>query len=148
DFKPGQFVTLGLPVTGDNGKVAWRAYSIASPPSEKAHVELYIRHAIKPVPGKFTSELWALPVGGMLQHRGITGPFTVEETYPSGQQDRRSLLLIAGGTGIAPFIAYAEELWRRRVPRQVMVLHGASYVEELGYRDVLQRIERETESAG
>ena len=39
DFKPGQFVTLGLNVPKE-GKVIRRAYSIASPPEQKKHFEL------------------------------------------------------------------------------------------------------------
>ena len=39
DFKPGQFVTLGLNVPNE-GKVIRRAYSIASPPEQKKHFEL------------------------------------------------------------------------------------------------------------
>ncbi len=35
DFKAGQFVTLGLPVRSENGKIVRRAYSIASPPEQK-----------------------------------------------------------------------------------------------------------------
>jgi ferredoxin--NADP+ reductase len=138
---------MGLPVVADGGKVAWRAYSIASPPSEKRHVELFVRHAIAPVCGKFTSALWELPVGGGVQHRGITGPFTIEERRPDGTQERRRLLLVAGGTGVAPFISYALELAHGGAPRELIVLHGASYVQELAYAAVLQPLEERTRLA-
>jgi ferredoxin--NADP+ reductase len=147
DFVAGQFVTLGLPIPQDEGKVLWRAYSIASPPSQKDHLELYIREPLKPFPGKLTSELWKLPIGGTLQHRGITGPFTVEETKPDGTPDTRAVLCVGGGTGIAPFMAYALEMRRRDVPRELVVLHGASYVHELGYDETLRRIAEETKDA-
>jgi ferredoxin--NADP+ reductase len=147
DFVPGQFVTLGLPIPQDGDKVLWRAYSIASPPSQKDHLELYIREPLKPFPGKLTSELWKLRIGGTLQHRGITGPFTVEETKPDGAPDSRAVLCVGGGTGIAPFMAYALEMQRRNVPRELIVLHGASHVHELGYDDVLRRIADETKDA-
>ena len=111
DFEPGQFVTLGLPDPEPEreGKMVWRAYSIASAPSEKRWLELYIRWARKPVDGKFTTQLWKLPVGAKLKHRGCTGPFTVEMTWPDGRPDDRRLLLVGGGTGLAPFVSFAVE---------------------------------------
>jgi len=148
DYQPGQFITLGLPDDEKAGKVVWRAYSIASAPSTKEHLELYIRRPMAPVPGRFTSSLWELPVGAELSHRGITGPFTIEETLPSGEPDRRRLLAVGGGTGIAPYVAYAVEMKRRNTPRELVVLHGASYIEELGYRDLFQSLEAETKGAG
>ena len=39
DFKPGQFVTLGVNVPSEE-KVIRRAYSIASPPQQKKYFEL------------------------------------------------------------------------------------------------------------
>ena len=39
DFKPGQFVTLGVNVTSKK-KVIRRAYSIASPPQQNKYFEL------------------------------------------------------------------------------------------------------------
>ena len=147
DFQPGQFITLGLPVAAEEGAVTWRAYSIASPPSTKEHVELYVRHALSPVAGLFTTALWNLPIGAEVQHVGITGPFTIESTRPDGSLDERRLLLIAGGTGIAPFVSQALELAHRRSPRELVVLQGASHVEELAYGDTFARLERETAGA-
>ncbi len=147
DYQPGHFVTLGAPV-GENEKMVWRAYSIASPPSEKRWLELYIRRPMSPVPGAFTSHLWTTPVGGVIPHRGITGPFTIEEKRPDGSPDLRALLCIGGGTGVAPFIAYALELRHRAVPRRMIVVHGASHVHELGYDALLREIEASTRDAG
>jgi ferredoxin--NADP+ reductase len=147
DFVPGQFVTLGVPLPEEGGKMLWRAYSIASPPSDKAHLELYVRMPLKPFPGKLTSALWKLSVGDTLQHRGVTGPFTVEETKPDGTPDDRAVLCVGGGTGIAPFMAYAVEMQRRNVPRELIVLHGASYVHELGYDELLRTMAAETKDA-
>jgi len=144
DYLPGQFITLGLTDPANEAKIPWRAYSIASPPSQKDYLELYIRRPMSPVPGKFTSLLWELPVGGTLQHRGITGPFTIEAQHPDGSPDLRTLLCVGGGTGVAPFIAYALELQRQDVPRELILIHGASYVHELGYDETLRRIESET----
>ena len=47
EFKPGQFVTLGVRLS-DDGKITNRAYSIASPPEEKRYFEFYIKWATEP----------------------------------------------------------------------------------------------------
>lgn len=146
-FQAGQFVTLGLPC-GRDGEVHWRAYSVASPPSETRWLELYVRLALAPAPGHFTTALWALAPGARLQHRGVAGAFTIEATRPDGTPETRALLCIAGGTGLAPFVSYALEMRARAVPRALTIVHGASHVEELGYRDVLEQVARDTRGAG
>src|SRR6476660_8204515 len=57
DFKPGQFLTLGIFVPAE-GKVDRRAYSIASPPQQKKYFELIIKWLKQPVPGKRTTQLF------------------------------------------------------------------------------------------
>jgi ferredoxin--NADP+ reductase len=147
DFEPGQFVTLGFPDPEREGKMVWRAYSIASAPSEKRYLELYIRLARAPVPGKFTTALWDLPLGATLKHRGVTGPFTIESAWPDGRPDERRLLLIGGGTGLAPFVSMAVEFERRGLGRELVLCHGASYVTELAYASLLAEMEERTRGA-
>lgn len=146
-FEPGQFLTIGLPIPVENGRILWRAFSIASPPCVRDHLELYVRRPLEPVPGRLTSELWRLPIGGTLLHRGVGGAFTIEHARADGSPETRTLLLAASGTGIAPFIAYALELRERRSPRELVVLHGASHVVELGYDGILRALEDETRGA-
>jgi ferredoxin--NADP+ reductase len=60
------------------------------------------------------------------------------------------MVLIGGGTGLAPFVSYSLHLRAIGNKREIVVLHGASYVDELGYRDqqaagVVQQIVERTE---
>ena len=57
DFKPGQFVTIGVNVPSE-GKMIRRAYSIASPPQQKKYFELILRWVKKPVPGRLTTQMF------------------------------------------------------------------------------------------
>ncbi len=148
DYAPGQFITLGLPVPSENDKIVWRAYSIASPPEQKEYLELYIRWPLKPVPGKLTTELWKMKIGDPIQWREPTGSFVVENKMPDGTPDNRRLVLVGGGTGLAPFVAYSMHLRHVGGKRQILVLHGASYVDELGYRDVLLDLEKHSIADG
>jgi ferredoxin-NADP reductase len=52
--------------------------------------------------------------------------------------DDRTHLFISSGTGNAPFIAMIRSLLRQGRPRRAVFLNGCSYVEDLGYRSLLE----------
>ena len=147
DFKAGQFVTLGLHIPSE-GKIVRRAYSIASPPEQKKYFELIIRWVRKPVPGRLTTELFSKKEEDEIMWVKPTGIFTINEKLHSGEADNRRMVLIGGGTGLAPFIAYALHMKAIGSKRQIVVLHGASYVDELGYRELLSELEEESIDKG
>src|SRR5437868_14469631 len=106
DFKAGQFVTLGLHVASE-GKIIRRAYSIASAPEQKKRFELVIRWVRKPVPGRLTTELFNKKEGEDILWVKPTGILTINEKMHDGSPDDRRMLLIGGGTGLAPSISYS-----------------------------------------
>jgi len=132
-FLPGQYVTIGA------GAIQ-RAYSIASEPQERRFMEFYIRFAREPATvSPLTHVLWTLPIGARL-HLGnkIAGRFTLERTVAAG--DTRVKLLVAAGTGLAPFISMvrsAERVGDGATLSRTAVLHGVSHPHELAYRDEL-----------
>jgi ferredoxin--NADP+ reductase len=147
DFKAGQFVTLALNNPAD-GKVVRRAYSIASPPEQKKYFELLIRWVKKPLPGRLTTQIFNRKEGDEIGWLKPTGIFTINEKMHDGSADNRRLVLIGGGTGLAPFIAYTLHLKAIGSKREIIVLHGASYVDELSYRELLTDLEEESLDKG
>lgn len=147
DFKAGQFVTLGLHVPSE-GKIIRRAYSIASAPEQKNRFELVIRWVRKPVPGRLTTELFSKKEGDEIMWVKPTGIFTINEKMPDGSPDNRRMVLIGGGTGLAPFISYSMHLRAVGSKREIVVLHGASYVDELSYKELLTSLEEESLEKG
>ncbi|MGH9991855.1 MAG: FAD-binding oxidoreductase [Nitrososphaera sp.] len=143
DFKAGQFVTLGLHVPSE-GKIIRRAYSIASPPEQKKRFELVVRWVRKPVPGRLTTELFSKKEGDEIAWVKPTGIFTITDKMPDGSPENRRMVLIGGGTGLAPFIAYSLHLKAIGSRREIVVLHGASYVDELSYKELLGSLEEES----
>ncbi|KAG2477775.1 MAG: Oxidoreductase FAD/NAD(P)-binding subunit [Nitrosopumilales archaeon] len=145
DFHAGQFITIGLPNPTDNNKVVRRAYSIASHPENKKFIELVIRWVRKPLPGRLTTLLfnakegdeigWLKPAGAALQ---------INEKLPDGSKDERRIVCVGGGTGIAPFVSFAQHLHAVNDKREIVVLHGASYVDELSYKDLLIDLDNES----
>jgi ferredoxin/flavodoxin---NADP+ reductase len=139
DFKAGQFVALGLKLDGDE-KITYRAYSLSSPPEEKRHFEFYIKWATEPVMGKFTSALFNMGDGGELYWRKPAGAFTIEDRKVDGMLETRRLILVASGTGLAPFISYVLHLKNIESKRDVVLLHGAKYAQELGYKGMFEEM--------
>lgn len=132
-FGPGQYMTTGVIA---DGKLWQRPYSVASAPrvAGTEGYELYVR--LVPII-RFTTLLWRLPVGHRMRMIGPKGKFLLEP------DDRRTHLFISTGTGIAPFMSMIREALAERRPRKVVMLHGCSYVEELGYRDELEAMQRD-----
>ena len=139
DFKAGQFVALGLKVDGDHN-ITYRPFSLSSPPEEKRYFEFYIKSASEYVMSKFTSTLFKMFEGDLLYWRNPAGSFTIEDKKADGTPDTRRLVLVASGTGLAPFISYILHLKNIKSKREIILLHGAKYVLELGYYDLLKNI--------
>ena len=127
DFEPGQYLTIGVE---SNGKLVQRPYSVASSPRARADgYEFYIRLVTG---GMFTPLLWRLPIGQGMSLKGPKGKFVLEP------DDDRTHVFISSGTGIAPFVSMMATLLTDGAPRRAIVLHGASYADELGYRDLVE----------
>ena len=90
DFTPGQFVSLTDSV---ESRAITRAYSIASAPNLGTRFELCLNRVDD---GVFSPHLFGLSAGDMLEMKPPLGTFTLREPP-------RDSLLVATGTGIAPF---------------------------------------------
>jgi len=132
-FEPGQYMTIGVVV---DGKLLQRPYSVASAPQVAGTegYEFYVR--LVPV-NRFTSALWRLPIGQRMRMIGPKGKFLLEP------DDDRTHLYVSTGTGLAPFISMIRDTMLRGDLRRTVVLHGCSYVHELGYRDYLEGLGRD-----
>lgn len=132
-FEPGQYLTIG--VVADE-KLWQRPYSVASAPSAAGTegYEFYVR--LVPIQ-RFTELLWRLETGQKMRMTGPKGRFILEP------DDDRTHLYVATGTGIAPFVSMIRETMAQGKPRKTVVLHGASFADELGYREELERLERD-----
>ena len=148
DYKAGQFLTLGMPVEAEGGKMIRRGYSIASHPENKKYFEFVIRWVRKPYPGRLTTELFDAKVGDDVSWIRPTGHMTINDELPNGEPDRRRIVCIGGGTGIAPFVSMVQHLHAVGDKREIVLLHGASYVDELSYKELLTNLENESLDRG
>ncbi len=149
DYKAGQFLTLGFPIPEENYKIVRRAYSIASHPENKKYFEFVIRWVRQPLPGRVTTSLmyssegddilWSIPIGNAL---------TINDKLPDGRKDERRIVCVSGGTGIAPFISFALHLHDIGDKREIVCLHGSSYIDELSYKKLLTDLDTESIDRG
>lgn len=133
DFKPGQFVTLDLPIHEKVNK-RWRSYSIASWPDGTNVFELLIVLAKE---GLGTNYLFnEIEVGSELVFRGAQGVFTLHEPLD------KDIFLICTGTGIAPFRSMANYIHLHKIPfKNIHMVFGCRKKEDLLYYDELKALE-------
>lgn len=133
EFIPGQFVSFSDAV---NGKVITRAYSIASAPCDSNRFELCLNIVED---GAFTPHLFSLLPGAGLQMPAPLGTFTLPMPAPSSS--RRDALLIATGTGIAPFRSMLKTYLKAESPAYTL-LFGVRYESHLLYRAEFEEMVR------
>ena len=146
-FVPGQYCVLGLnnAEKPELGSVR-RSMSIASAPEDDGPIEFYIRWVAKPESeNPLTHLLWKIKSGDRIYMRSVgAGVFTVKDTI--GIEDPRLRIMVAAGTGSAPFLSMVRSELRRNPNVDLskwVLLHGASYPGDLGYRDeLMQMVER------
>ncbi len=112
-YRAGQYVLLG----DARGGIPQRSYSIADAPSQDGEISLLVTK----VPGGPTST-WVHEVlrpGDEVDVEGPYGTFVVDD------QQASPLLLLGGGSGLAPIRAIAEDLLRRRTGRDVTLFFSA-----------------------
>ena len=141
-FVPGQYCVLGMnnDARPELGGVR-RSMSIASAPEDDGPVEFYIRFVAKPESeNPLTHQLWKLKNGDRMYMRPkAAGVFTVKDT--AGDDDPRFKIMVAAGTGSAPFVSIVRSELRRNPKADLsryVILHGVSYPGDLGHRAELQ----------
>ena len=148
NYRTGQFLTMGLPIPAEK-KIVRRAYSLASHAGNRDYFEFVIRWVRKPLPGRVTTELFYLSVGDEVLLGYPTGAaLQISEKLPNGEKDNRRIICVGGGTGLAPFIAFAHHFHDTNDKRELIILHGASYIDELSYKRLLTDYDNESKKRG
>jgi ferredoxin-NADP reductase len=134
DFKPGQFVTIDLPIHEKPNK-RWRSYSIASWPDGTNVFELII---VLLEDGAGTNYLFnEVTVGTELTLRGPQGVFVLPEKI------EKDLFFICTGTGIAPFRSMAHYIFNQDIPHSdIYLIFGCRKFTDCLYKTELEELEK------
>ena len=145
-FKPGQFLTVKLPI---NGKEAIRTYTVSSAPAD-ATLRISVKRELalndKVPDGLFSNFIHnQLAIGDTLYAKAPSGSFT----FDTAQQ--RPAVLLAGGVGITPMVSMARhaliEGLRTRSTRPTTLICAATNSEQRAFFQELEDIESQSGGA-
>jgi ferredoxin-NADP reductase len=129
EFTPGQFVSFSATVLG---RPVTRAYSVCSAPDGN-RFELCLNRVWE---GRLSPWLFEMAPGGTVEMSGPLGFFVPRQPF-------RDSVLIATGTGVAPFRAFLRWAPVAESGKRITLLFGARYPLGLVYRDEFQALEIE-----
>ncbi len=143
EFVAGQYTVLALPGAARRcpgadaerrrpapARLIKRAYSIASSSRAREYLEFYITLVQS---GALTPRIFALEAGERIWlSNKITGVFTLDSVPPE-----MNLVLMATGTGLAPYMSMIRSAVLEGGNRRIAVIHGARHSCDLGYRSEL-----------
>lgn len=134
DFKPGQFITIGVEIAQ---KIEFRAYSLSSVP-EESHLQLTIKRVEA---GKVSNYLIdTLQVGDVLLALAPNGEFNSIDHPPKLINGKRKALLISAGCGITPVYAMAKQWLESQIDIDIHFLHVAKSAQHTIYFDALEAL--------
>lgn len=129
--RPGQHLDVRL--TAEDGYEAQRSYSIASPPEDGRRLRLIVERLDDGEVSPYLTD--ELRVGDQLELRGpIGGYFTWDASH------REPLLLVAGGSGVAPLLAMVRHRAAAGSDVPTHLLYSARSYEEIIGRAELDRL--------
>ncbi|MBN2029177.1 2Fe-2S iron-sulfur cluster binding domain-containing protein [bacterium] len=133
-FKPGQYVQLQSVSYDDVKESVSRAYSIASSSDEKKSIDLMIRLVPEGICTTWVHQY--LSEGDEVRFTGPMGDFCLCEG--TGE-----IIMVAGGSGMAPIVSFLRYLIQTKSKRKVTYFFGAVTKKDLFYLDEMKRFEKE-----
>lgn len=133
-FKPGQFITLDLPIHERQSK-RLRSYTIASAPNNTNQFELVI---VELPQGKGSHYLFEHgSIGTEVNFRGPLGNFILEDLT-------KNLCLVCTGTGIAPFRSQLHYLLQNKIEiPEIHLVFGTRYFKDILFLDEMMELEEQ-----
>ena len=135
-FEAGQYIDILLP----GGRR--RSFSIASPPHDARPLELHVRRVVG---GEFTDRLFHEDTrSALLSIEGPLGQFT----YRPHAGDAPPMLLIGGGTGIAPILSILRHVIENGIQRDMRLFWGVRSERDLYAHATLEALSRRVLQTG
>ena len=133
EFKPGQFVTLDLPI-GEKRLDRWRSYSIANTSNSENKIEL----AISYIEGGRASEYFfnKLELGNDIDLKGPEGLFYLPNTIS------KKMVMICTGTGVVPFKSMIRHISDKGIHHKgIHLIFGTRFQEGIIYKSFFEEME-------
>jgi Na+-transporting NADH:ubiquinone oxidoreductase subunit F len=133
EYQTGQYMQLTVPEYGDVDESVYRAYSMSSCELDKDCVEFLIRYIPEGICTTWVHQY--MRAGDNVNLNGPHGDFYLRDTD-------RPIIMIAGGSGMAPMKGMLAKMAVDRNPRQVRYFFGAASTRDLYYLDLMAEFEK------
>jgi Na+-transporting NADH:ubiquinone oxidoreductase subunit F len=130
--KAGQYIQFEVPEYEDSEESVYRAYSMASAPSDNKHVELEIRLVPNGICTTYVHK--HLKEGDHVTINGPYGDFFLRETD-------NNIIFIAGGSGMAPIKSMLLDMEKKGIKRKATYFFGARSKRDLFLLDEIHALE-------
>lgn len=134
DLVPGQYIQLECPPYKMSAEPVYRAYSIATDPQDKRHIDLLVRLVPDGICTTWVFE--HLQEGDKVRLNGPYGDFKIHE----GDCE---MIFIAGGSGLAPFRSMLTHMKQTQNPRRTRFFFGARALRDLFYVEEMRQFEKD-----
>ena len=136
-MKAGQFIQFQVPAYELTDEPVYRAYSMASVPSDTTHVELEIRLVPNGICTTYVHK--HLKEGDTVTVNGPYGEFFLRDT-------ERDIICIAGGSGMAPLKSILLDMAEKGSKRKARYFFGARTARDLFLLDEMHELEERMEN--
>jgi len=135
NFISGQYCLVSF-VDNEKFKDQRKPFTFTNSPTDKGFIELTIKKI-----GPFTTALFSLKIGDLLKIRGPIGKFlNFDETI------KKDVVLIAGGSGITPFMSIIRYSLAKNLPNKIIMFNGNRTVDDIIFREDLEKIDDEEDN--
>ncbi|MCR4904766.1 MAG: iron-sulfur cluster-binding domain-containing protein [Clostridiales bacterium] len=135
-FYAGQFIAIDFDI---DGETVTRPYSISSAPYEARLDDGYVEITVRRSKGDgFISDYIndSLKPGAK-----VLGNMGLGQFYFEPLRDSRSIVALAGGVGITPFVSMAKEIAHGTLDADLTILYGSVASDDIILKDVLESLE-------
>lgn len=136
-FMAGQY--LSIPLTIGDSQIT-RPYSISSSPDEalKGYYMITIKNTQDGFASQYIHENWA--VGTQVETSGPEGNFCYNEL-----RDAKTVIGIAGGSGITPFYAMAKDIVTKNADFNLIIIFGCRTEKDILFKNELEELAKASE---
>jgi ring-1,2-phenylacetyl-CoA epoxidase subunit PaaE len=114
-YKPGQFLTLMIPMNGDKLR---RSYSLCSAPGIDEDLAVTVKKVVNGKVSNYLADI--LKKGDIVEVMQPMGTFTFE----AGSNKKRDIVLIGAGSGITPLISILKSILANEPLSNVYLIYG------------------------
>lgn len=129
-FQAGQYISLFLEV---NNIRTSRPYSISSSPDHTGHFDITVRRMENGLISNYMLD--NLDKGDMIESSGPTGVFHYNPLIHD-----KTLVCLAGGCGITPFMSMVREITSRGLDRTIYLFYGSKNLDDMPFHHELTEL--------